>query len=65
MSPTRRVPGRWEAPLTLAVEPSEVFSVAISPNGRLLAASDYAGMIQLWDISDPDAPEAARQWPEH
>lgn len=34
------------------------FSVAISPDGRQLAAGDAAGLVERWDISDPSAPRS-------
>lgn len=33
----------------------EVWSVAFSPDGTLLATGDYDGLIRLWDVTDPGA----------
>jgi WD40 repeat protein len=49
------------SPALLATVPSgqpdvQQFSVAISPDGRQLAAGDAAGLVERWDISDPRHP---------
>ena len=33
-----------------------VSSVAFSPHGHMLAAGDYSGLVQLWDVADPAHP---------
>lgn len=50
-------------PLHLADIPSakpgvQQFSVAVSPDGRQLAAGNAGGLIERWDISDPRRPRS-------
>ncbi|MEO7126344.1 MAG: helix-turn-helix domain-containing protein [Nakamurella sp.] len=51
-------PGRPSKIITLASTQPDVqqFSVAISPDGRQLAAGDAKGLVERWDISNPAAP---------
>ncbi len=44
------------ASLPTADPGSQQFSLAISPDGRQLAAGNADGLIQRWDISDPSRP---------
>ncbi len=44
------------AALSTAQPGVQKFSIALSPDGRQLAAGDAAGLIQRWDISDPRSP---------
>lgn len=43
----------------------EEWSVAISPDGSLLATGDYAGRLRLWDVSTPDTPQMLIEWQAH
>ncbi|WP_395729632.1 helix-turn-helix domain-containing protein [Nakamurella sp.] len=36
---------------------TQQFSVAFSPDGRILAAGSSKGVVQLWDVTDPARPE--------
>ncbi|MGH9104738.1 MAG: helix-turn-helix domain-containing protein [Acidimicrobiales bacterium] len=44
------------ATLHVARPPTETFTVALSPNGRLLATGGTNGTVALFDLSDPSRP---------
>jgi WD40 repeat protein len=43
-----------DASVTLGTHETEITSAAFSPSGRLVASSDYAGNIQVWDFHGGD-----------
>src|SRR5256885_5751292 len=49
----------WDAklgtPLENVLHPGAVFSLAWSPDGRLLASGDFAGALRLWELQ-PSGP---------
>jgi WD40 repeat protein len=44
------------ATLRVASPPAQTFTVALSPDGQLLAASGTDGTVTLYDVSDPSRP---------
>ncbi|MEU8414351.1 helix-turn-helix domain-containing protein [Amycolatopsis japonica] len=43
-------------PLAVISHPTEILSVAYSPDGRTLATANHDGSIRLWNLADPRKP---------
>ncbi|WP_370949151.1 helix-turn-helix domain-containing protein [Amycolatopsis sp. cg5] len=52
-------------PLSVVTHPSEVLSVAFSPDRHTLATGDDDHTVRLWEVSDPRHPAAITTLPGH